>query len=58
MSWEELMAEHVHELRWWSVEELLEAGRQGVRFAPPELPALLAAVVTHGPPPTPLVIGP
>ncbi len=34
MSWEQLMAEHVHELRWWSVEELLEAGQQGVRFAP------------------------
>lgn len=38
MSWEQLMAEHVHELRWWSVEELLEAGQQGVRFAPPRAP--------------------
>ena len=57
MSWEQLMAEHVHELRWWSIEELLEAGRQGVRFAPRELPALVAAVVADGPPGTPLVIG-
>jgi 8-oxo-dGTP pyrophosphatase MutT (NUDIX family) len=58
MSWEQLMAEHVHELRWWSVEELLEAGQQCVRFAPRELPALVAAIVTEGPPASPLQIGP
>jgi 8-oxo-dGTP pyrophosphatase MutT (NUDIX family) len=57
MSWEQLMAEHVHELRWWTVDELLAAARDGVRFAPRELPTLVAAVVADGPPGTPLVIG-
>ncbi len=58
MSWDQLMAEHVHELRWWTVAELLDAGERGVRFAPRELPALVAAIVSDGPPPTPFVIGP
>jgi 8-oxo-dGTP pyrophosphatase MutT (NUDIX family) len=57
MSWEQLMAEHVHELRWWTVDELLDAARDGVWFAPRELPVLVADLLANGPPPTPLELG-
>ena len=44
------MAEHVHELRWWTSTSCSGRGRDGVRFAPRELPTLVAAIVADGPP--------
>jgi 8-oxo-dGTP diphosphatase len=57
MSWEQLRAERLHELRWWTVDELAAAGAAGVRFAPRDLPALLAGLVADGPPAAPLDVG-
>ena len=57
MSWEQLLAEHVHELRWWTADELLDAARDGVWFAPRQLPALVADLLANGPPSAPLEIG-
>jgi 8-oxo-dGTP pyrophosphatase MutT (NUDIX family) len=56
MTWEQLLAERVHELRWWTVGELAAAGRDGVVFAPRRLPALVAALVREGPPDAPVEI--
>ena len=57
MTWDELLAERVHELRWWSAAELLAAGRDGVVFAPRRLPDLVAALVREGPPAAPIDVG-
>jgi 8-oxo-dGTP diphosphatase len=57
LTWEQLVAERVHELRWWTVAELLAADRDGVRFAPRRLPALVAALVREGAPAAPLAVG-
>jgi 8-oxo-dGTP pyrophosphatase MutT (NUDIX family) len=57
LTWEQLIAERVHELRWWTAAELLAAGRDGVRFAPRRLPELVAALVREGPPPAPIDVG-
>ncbi|GAA0589144.1 GNAT family N-acetyltransferase [Kribbella sandramycini] len=46
----ELAAENVHEIRWWTPEEV--AAHQGA-FAPRELPTLLADLLRTGPPTTP-----
>jgi len=57
MTWDELLAERVHELRWWSAAELRAAGRDGVLFAPRRLPDLVAALVREGPPAAPIDVG-
>jgi 8-oxo-dGTP diphosphatase len=57
LTWEQLRAERVHELRWWTVEELELAGRDGVVFAPRQLPALVAGIVATGPPVVPIDVG-
>jgi 8-oxo-dGTP pyrophosphatase MutT (NUDIX family) len=57
LSWAQLRAERVHELRWWTVPELLAAGADGVSFAPRDLPALVAELVTNGPPAVPFDVG-
>jgi 8-oxo-dGTP pyrophosphatase MutT (NUDIX family) len=54
LSWEQLNAEFVTAVRWWTRDEL-EAG--GVRFAPRRLPALVRSLVEDGPPSVPLVVG-
>lgn len=51
LSWEQLRAERVHEMRWWSVHEI--ATHPG-RFAPTRLAEHLTALLRDGPPPTPL----
>jgi 8-oxo-dGTP pyrophosphatase MutT (NUDIX family) len=56
LTWEQLLAERVHELRWWTVGELAAAGRDGVVFAPRLLPELVAALVRDGPPDAPVDI--
>jgi 8-oxo-dGTP pyrophosphatase MutT (NUDIX family) len=57
MTWDELLAERVHELRWWTVDELAAAGRDGVQFAPRRLPELVASLVQAGPPAAPIDVG-
>jgi 8-oxo-dGTP pyrophosphatase MutT (NUDIX family) len=56
LTWEQLVAERVHELRWWTVAELAAAERDGVRFAPTRLPELVAALVREGPPAAPISV--
>ena len=51
LSWAELRAERVHEMRWWTVPEI--ADHPG-RFAPRHLADHLAVLLRDGPPPTPL----
>ena len=58
LTWEQLRAERLHELRWWTVAELLAAGGDdGLLFAPRRLPALVAALVREGPPAAPIDVG-
>ena len=54
LSWEQLNAERVHELRWWSRDQL---ATDDALFAPRRLPALIADVLTAGPPPEALDTG-
>ncbi|MFK4086341.1 GNAT family N-acetyltransferase [Kribbella sp. NPDC020789] len=51
---EELAAENVHGHRWWTLDEL--AAHEG-RFAPRDLPTLLADLIRTGPPTIPLLLG-
>lgn len=55
LSWEQLRAEYVHEVAWWTPDELVAA--DGVLFAPRALPRLVADLLTGGPPSTPLDVG-
>jgi 8-oxo-dGTP diphosphatase len=57
LTWDQLRAERVHELRWWTIAELEAARREKVWFAPRALPTLLADLVANGPPVTPLEVG-
>jgi 8-oxo-dGTP pyrophosphatase MutT (NUDIX family) len=57
--WDQLRAEGVHELRWWTVDELLAVPGDRDRispFAPFELPELVAEVVRNGPPAEPFIV--
>lgn len=53
LSWDELRAERLHEIRWWSLPEV--RAHPG-RFAPRRLADHLAALLRDGPPPVPLQI--
>jgi ADP-ribose pyrophosphatase YjhB (NUDIX family) len=55
LSWEQLRSEYVHELRWWTLDELVAAA--GVRFAPRRLPSLFGALLADGPPVEPIDVG-
>lgn len=62
LTWEQLRAERLHEIRWWTPAELAaaptsrnDAGR--VRFAPRRLPELVAGIAADGPPATPFDSG-
>jgi 8-oxo-dGTP pyrophosphatase MutT (NUDIX family) len=57
LSWEQLRSERLHELRWWSVDELLAAESRRVRLAPRRLPALFTALLADGPPREPIDTG-
>jgi 8-oxo-dGTP pyrophosphatase MutT (NUDIX family) len=50
----DLAAEHVDEVRWWTLDELAAAVEE---FAPRRLPALLRDVVANGPPHEPVDVG-
>jgi ADP-ribose pyrophosphatase YjhB (NUDIX family) len=55
LSWEQLRAEYVHEIAWWTPAEL--AAADDVVFAPRALPRLIAELVAGGPPDAPLDVG-
>lgn len=58
LTWEELRAERLHEIRWWTLDELRAAtGDASLVFAPQALPELLDDLLTNGPPATPIDIG-
>lgn len=57
LTWDQLTAERLHELRWWTADELLAAARDGLRFAPRGLADLVAALVREGPPAAPIDVG-
>ena len=50
-SWEQLNAEYVYELRWWTLDELRASE---VSFAPRRLPELVRDLVENGSPARPL----
>ncbi len=47
LSWEQMNAEFVHELRWWTIDEIAASD---VQFVPKELHALLELLLRDGPP--------
>jgi 8-oxo-dGTP pyrophosphatase MutT (NUDIX family) len=53
-TWEQLSAENVIAIRWWTLAELEAAD---VLFAPRRLPALLRELLLHGPPTEPVEVG-
>jgi ADP-ribose pyrophosphatase YjhB (NUDIX family) len=53
-SWEQLRAEGVTAIRWWSLAELEAADAQ---FAPRRLPQLVRSILEHGPPAGPVDVG-
>lgn len=55
LSWEQLRAERLHEIRWWTLAEIEAAS--DVRFAPRRLAGLLRALHETGPPEHPLDSG-
>jgi 8-oxo-dGTP diphosphatase len=54
LSWEQLNAEYVHELRWWTPPELAEATET---FAPRRLPELVRSLLHDGLPDEPVDAG-
>jgi 8-oxo-dGTP diphosphatase len=55
LSWDQLRAERLHEIRWWSVGELLAAA--DIVFAPARLPGLIEQLLSEGPPAKPIDTG-
>ncbi len=47
LSWEQMNAEFVHELRWWTIDEI---STSDVHFVPQELHVLLTTLLRDGPP--------
>jgi TDG/mug DNA glycosylase family protein len=50
----DLLAEGVHEVRWWTPDEL-QASTE--RFSPRRLPELVSRLLREGPPPAPMDVG-
>lgn len=55
-SWDELRAEWVGALAWWTPAELMAAAIDGTYFSPRRLPALVVEVLARGVPTTPFTI--
>ncbi len=55
LGWEAMRAEHVHELRWWSLEQIEQA--VDLLFAPRRLAILLGRLMSHGAPISPIDTG-
>jgi 8-oxo-dGTP diphosphatase len=51
LSWEQMNAEFVHELRWWTLAEIAASEAY---FVPKDLHSLLAALLHDGPPQEPI----
>ncbi len=57
LSWEQLRAEHLHEIRWWTFDEIDEATASGTLFAPRRLGELLRSLADHDAPTAPIDTG-
>lgn len=59
IGWEQMRAERVHELRWWSLHDVDDEARRadGIGFAPTSFPVHLRRVIEHGAPVTPVDTG-
>jgi 8-oxo-dGTP diphosphatase len=57
MSWEQLRDERLHELRWWTIEEIAAATDAGTRFAPGRLAELVRDLADRGLPTNPVDTG-
>lgn len=59
IGWEQMRAERVHELRWWSLDEVeaQHAAADGIGFAPATLAYHLRRVIDHGVPSAPIDTG-
>lgn len=55
LGWDRLRAEYLHEIRWWTRDELTVSD---ARFTPLELARLVADLVESGPPPDPIDVRP
>lgn len=55
IGWERLRAEFVHEMRWWTADEIQAA--VDTRFAPGRLGELYRDYLAHGPPSAPIDTG-
>ena len=55
---EQLVAENLVHIQWWTLDELAAFVPTGTEFfAPRRLPALVAELVADGPPATPIDVG-
>lgn len=52
IGWEQMRAERVHEMKWWSYDEIMAGSDIG--FAPAALPELLRSLVNDGIPASPI----
>jgi 8-oxo-dGTP diphosphatase len=57
LSWEQLRDERLHEIRWWSIEEIDAATSDGIRFAPGRLGELIRLLAEQGVPDAPIDTG-
>jgi hypothetical protein len=57
LSWDELRAERLHEIRWWTIDQIEAATADGVWFAPQRLAEGLRLLRADGPPDMPLDLG-
>jgi ADP-ribose pyrophosphatase YjhB (NUDIX family) len=57
LTWDQLRAERLHELRWWHVDDVEQATADGVTFAPRALAIHLRSLLSDGPPPVPIDTG-
>ena len=55
IGWERMRAEHVHEVRWWTLDEI--AGATEVCFAPARLADHLGDLIDAGAPDLPIDVG-
>ena len=55
LSWDELRAERLHELRWWHVDQITAA--TDTRFAPGRLAELVGSLAANGAPAAPIDTG-
>lgn len=57
LTWDQLRAERLHELRWWTLDEIVSATTSGTMFAPARLGQLFRSLITDGPPSSPIDTG-